>query len=235
MLKNIENRSNNKTVIYSIFTILVFLLLVTVAGTKIIQDKNASDKLSQLENSQSQNLGRDDENIADETANANAGTNTSNDSADKSASASTTTAAKTVSINDISSPVAGKEITMAYSYNTNPVYSATLGEYRSDHMGADIAAKAGDSVKAVLDGKIEKVYDDAKLGKCIVINHGNNIKTVYGNLDATVNVKEGQSVTKGTVIGKVGATAKFEVDDAPHVHFEIWQNGKTVDPAKYVK
>jgi len=233
MLKNIENRSNNKTVIYSIFTILVFLLLVTVAGTKIIQDKNASDKLSQLENSQSQNLGRDNENIADETANANADTN--NNSTDKSAAVSTTTATKTVSLTDISSPVAGKEITMAYSYNTTPVYSTTLGEYRSDHMGVDISAKAGDSVKAVLDGKIEKIYNDAKLGKCVVINHGNNIKTVYGNLDETVNVKEGQSVTKGTVIGKVGATAKFEVDDAPHVHFEIWQNGKTVDPAKYIK
>lgn len=231
MLKNIENRSNNKTVIYSIFTILVFLLLVTVAGTKIIQDKNASDKLSQLENSQNQDLGRDG-NIADETANANAGTNTNTD---KSASASTNTATKTVSLTDISSPVAGKEITMAYSFNTTPVYSTTLGEYRSDHMGADISAKAGDSVKAVLDGKIEKIYDDAKLGKCIVINHGNNIKTVYGNLDATVNVKEGQSVTKGTVIGKVGTTAKFEAEDAPHVHFEIWQNGKTVDPAKYIK
>ncbi|NMC56427.1 MAG: M23 family metallopeptidase [Eubacteriaceae bacterium] len=231
MLKNIENRSNNKTVIYSIFTILVFLLLVTVAGTKIIQDKNASDKLSQLENSQNQDLGRDG-NIADETANANAGTNTNTD---KSASASTNTATKTVSLTDISSPVAGKEITMAYSFNTTPVYSTTLGEYRSDHMGADISAKAGDSVKAVLDGKVEKIYDDAKLGKCVVINHGNNIKTVYGNLDATVNVKEGQSVTKGTVIGKVGTTAKFEVDDAPHVHFEIWQNGKTVDPAKYIK
>lgn len=232
MLKNIENRSNNKTVIYSIFTILVFLLLVTVAGTKIIQDKNASDKLSQLENSQSQDLGRNNENIADETANANADTNTTK-STDKSAAA--TTATKTVSLTDISSPVAGKEITMAYSYNTTPVYSTTLGEYRSDHMGVDISAKAGDSVKAVLDGKIEKIYDDAKLGKCIVINHGNNIKTVYGNLDATVNVKEGQSVTKGTVIGKVGTTAKFEAEDAPHVHFEIWQNGKTVDPAKYIK
>lgn len=233
MLKKNENRNNNKTVIYSIFTILVFLLLVTVAGTKIIQDKNASDKLSELENSQSQDLGRDDENIADETANANADTNTDKDSTDETAS--TTTAAKTVSLDDISSPVSGKEITMAYSYNTTPVYSVTLGEYRSDHMGADISAKAGDNVKAVLDGKIEKIYDDAKLGKCIVINHGSNIKTVYGNLDETVSVKEGQSVTKGTVIGKVGATAKFEVDDAPHVHFEIWQNGKTVDPAKYIK
>ncbi len=115
------------------------------------------------------------------------------------------------------------------------MYSVTLGEYRSDHTGADISAKVGDSVKAALDGKIEKIYDDAKLGKCIVINHGSNIKTVYGNLDETVSVKEGQSVTKGTVIGKVGTTAKFEIDDAPHVHFEIWQNGKTVDPAKYIK
>lgn len=232
MLKMNENRNNNKTVIYSIFTILVFLLLVTVAGTKIIQDKNASDKLSELEKTQSQNLGRENDNIADETANANAGTNTA-DSTDKPAT--TTTTAKTVSLDDILSPVAGKEITMAYSYNTTPVYSVTLGEYRSDHMGADISAKVGDSVKACLDGKIEKIYDDAKLGKCIVINHGSNIKTVYGNLDEKVSVKEGQSVTKGTVIGKVGTTAKFEVDDPPHVHFEIWQNGKSIDPAKYIK
>jgi len=231
MTKNNNENKNNRTAIYSIFTILVFLLLITVAGTKIIQDRKENDKLSQLENSKYEDLGRDNENIADEAANANAGAD-ENKTAKTSAQTAKT---PTVTLDNISNPVSKTEITMAYSYNKQPVYSITLNEFRSDHMGADISAEIGENVKAAMDGKIEKVYDDGKLGKCVVINHGNNIKTVYANLDDNVSVKAGTSVKKGAVIGKVGKTAKFEIEDKPHLHFEIWQNGKTIDPAKYIK
>jgi murein DD-endopeptidase MepM/ murein hydrolase activator NlpD len=234
MAKNNENINSNKTVIYSIFIILVFLLIITVAGMKIAQDKSESERLAQSESSNQYSSGAEDENIAkaDTSASANASEDT-NETAQEDAQ--TTTAQKTVSLDDISDPVSSKEITMAYSYNTSPVYSPTLNEYRSDHMGADISAQAGEEVKAAMDGKIEKIYDDGKLGRCVVIDHGSNIKTVYGNLNESVSVSEGQVVTKGAVIGKVGATAKFEIDDPSHLHFEIWQDGKSIDPALYIK
>jgi murein DD-endopeptidase MepM/ murein hydrolase activator NlpD len=241
--KNENENKNNKSAVYSIFTILVLLLLVTVAGTKIIQDRNEKNKLSELENSAYEDeidIGREIENIADEPASAQTDINTEEDEKTNEESVSNTTqttATKevTVSLKDIQNPVSQTKITMAYSYNTDPVFSVTLNEYRSDHMGIDIAAKTGEDVKAALDGTVEKVYTDGKLGQCIVLKHGSNIKTVYANLDESVSVKAGQTVKQGNVIAKVGDTAAFEIDDPSHLHFEVWQNDKSIDPTQYIK
>jgi murein DD-endopeptidase MepM/ murein hydrolase activator NlpD len=241
--KNENKNKNNKSAIYSIFTILVFLLLVTVAGTKIIQDRNEQNKLSELENSAYEDeidIGRDTENIADEQASAQTDTTsaTKEEAAEETTAPTTqTTATKevTVSLKDIANPVSKTKITMAYSYNTDPVFSVTLNEYRSDHMGIDISAEIGENVKAAFDGTVEKIYIDGKLGQCIVLKHGSNIKTVYANLDKTISVKVGQTVKQGAIIAKVGDTAAFEIDDPSHLHFEVWQNDKSVDPTQYIK
>jgi murein DD-endopeptidase MepM/ murein hydrolase activator NlpD len=221
-------------------------LLVTVAGTKIIQDRNEKNKLSELENSAYEDeidIGRDTENIADEPASAQTDTTSTaedeqTDENTTSAAAQTTTTAnkeETVSLKDIKNPVSKTKITMAYSYNTDPVFSVTLNEYRSDHMGVDISAEIGENVKASLDGTVEKVYTDGKLGQCILLKHGSNIKTVYANLDESVSVKAGQTIKQGDVIAKVGNTAAFEIDDPSHLHFEVWQNDKSIDPTQYIK
>jgi murein DD-endopeptidase MepM/ murein hydrolase activator NlpD len=60
----------------------------------------------------------------------------------------------------------------------------------------------------------------------IEMNDGHGYQTVYGHL-SRIMVKEGQRVDKGEVIGRVGSTGH---STGPHLHFEVWSEGKTVDP-----
>ncbi len=68
-----------------------------------------------------------------------------------------------------------------------------------------------------------------ELGNHIIIDHGFGYETVYGHLDG-FNVREGQKVKRGDVIGFVGSTG---LSTAPHLHYEVLVNGRQVDPALY--
>ena len=57
---------------------------------------------------------------------------------------------------------------------------------------------------------------------------------IYGNLDKEVEVTKNQQVKKGQALGKVGNTAMFEIEDDPHIHFEVWRDDEPVDPKKYL-
>lgn len=137
-------------------------------------------------------------------------------------------------LNNFINPVDQNTITMDYSFQTTPVFSNTLNEFRSDHQGVDIAAEKGTEVKAAMDGKVVEIKKDSKLGMLVTIDHGNGIQTKYGNLDSKINVTKNQQVKKGQVIGKAGNTAMFEIDDDPHIHFEVWNGDKCVNPKGYI-
>lgn len=141
---------------------------------------------------------------------------------------------KSDTLDNLQNPVNSNEVVMAFSYGVEPVFSNTLNEFRSDHTGVDLKAEIGEEVKAALDGKVIKIYDDVKLGKTVVIQHSNNIETRYSNLDKNISVTLNQSVKVGESIGKVGKTANFEADDDPHLHFELWKDGKCIDPMPYL-
>jgi len=117
-------------------------------------------------------------------------------------------------------PLNGK-VTSGFGQRVHPVYKDIR-----QHNGIDIDAKEGTDVKAALDGVVVSVEDDPELGKVVVLKHPNNLQTVYGHL-STVLVKLGEPVGKGQVIAKSGNTG---VSSAPHLHFEVWENGKPVDP-----
>ncbi len=117
---------------------------------------------------------------------------------------------------------------------TIQVYSATMGDYRV-HLGLDIATEADAPVFAAADGKIEKIWEDALMGTCVAISHGNELLSVYKNLskDLKEGIAEGVSVTCGQQIGNVGDTAILEMADEPHLHFEMTAKGLSVDPMEY--
>lgn len=131
-------------------------------------------------------------------------------------------------------PVEGS---LARAYTTDLVYSETIGNWFTNH-GMEIKAELGTNVMAVLDGKVESVDNDqSRMGKYVVINHQNGLKTVYANLDEKVNVKVGDTVKKGKVIGKVGKTRESYSEEkfGDHLHFEVMKGKDYVDPSKYVK
>lgn len=113
------------------------------------------------------------------------------------------------------------------------VYSKTLDQW-STHNGLDIKAEEGSPVRAAMDGVVEELFNDPKLGLTIVISHGGNVQTKYSNLSTLDLVSEGQKIKKGDVISGVGKTALYEIADDPHLHFEVVKDGKNIDPKNYL-
>lgn len=129
-------------------------------------------------------------------------------------------------------PVVGKVITKHTSDEL--VYSKTLEQW-CVHKGVDIAADVGTQVKAALAGTVVEIRNpDPKLGVVVIIDHGNGIKTLYGNLMTDNLVHKGKKVKKGEVIGGVGKTAPFEIEDPPHLHFEVLIKNESVDPRNFL-
>ncbi|MFH0948244.1 MAG: M23 family metallopeptidase [Elusimicrobiota bacterium] len=102
--------------------------------------------------------------------------------------------------------------------------------YKEIHLAIDIAAERGDSIKSPADGKVILADWQPGYGKLIVVNHGWGFVTRYGHC-SKILVKYGQKVIRGQTIGLVGSTGYAT---APHIHYEIWKNGKAQNPKKYL-
>lgn len=115
------------------------------------------------------------------------------------------------------------------------IYSVTMNDWRV-HEGIDIATTAGAEVKATAAGKIKDISVDPWMGQCITIDHGNGVVSIYRNLAETMpdGIAVGASVAAGQVIGAVGETARVEVAEEAHLHFEMEADGKQVDPLSYI-
>ncbi len=114
------------------------------------------------------------------------------------------------------------------------IYSNTLEEWTT-HLGIDIKADKTSIVVASETGRVESIKNDPRYGLTITIDHGNNYKTIYSNLLTTEFVQIGENVEKGQTIATVGDTASFEILDEPHLHFEMYKDGKSVNPTLYFK
>lgn len=113
------------------------------------------------------------------------------------------------------------------------------------HTGIDIVRPRGSEITAAAKGVVKKVYNGCThnyskqkscgcgggYGNYVIIDHGGGVETLYGHCQA-IYVKEGQTVNKNQPIAEVGSTG---FSTGWHLHFEIHQNGKAVDPLKYNK
>ncbi len=113
------------------------------------------------------------------------------------------------------------------------VYSKTLEEWRA-HSGVDIASDRGTPVKAVAEGVVCDIRNDLYYGITVVIDHGNDVKSLYRNLAADDTVTVNQKVTQGETIGSIGNTAMDESSEQPHLHFEVLEKDASVDPVTYL-
>jgi murein DD-endopeptidase MepM/ murein hydrolase activator NlpD len=98
------------------------------------------------------------------------------------------------------------------------------------HPGIDVSAPRGTKVVAPANGVVVTAGRRGGYGNAIVIDHGYGIITRYGHLEA-FNVRPGQRVRRGDVIGFVGSTGR---SNAPHLHYEVWVNDKTQNPIQYI-
>jgi len=98
------------------------------------------------------------------------------------------------------------------------------------HTGIDFAVREGAPVLATADGKVEYAGEDNLYGFLIVIDHGNGFKTMYGH-NSVILIKTGDTVKRGDRIAFSGNTG---VSTAPHLHYEIVENGRPIDPASFL-
>ncbi len=101
---------------------------------------------------------------------------------------------------------------------------------RSFHYGQDIATQSGNKVIAPANGVVLVAEYREYYGKMIIIDHNFGYTTRYGHLSA-FNIKEGDRITRGQVIGFVGNTGR---STAPHLHYEVRFMGKAVNPMNFI-
>ena len=106
------------------------------------------------------------------------------------------------------------------------VYNKTLGDWRT-HNGVDLAAEAGEPVKAAALGRVSAVYQDAVWGWTVEVSDGSRVYR-YQGLEAPA-VQADDEVHAGDVLGKVGRVPA-EAKLPSHLHFEIRQDGSCIDP-----
>ena len=118
-----------------------------------------------------------------------------------------------------------KHMASGYGWRTDPFTKA-----RKFHYGMDFASPQGTPVYAAGDGVVVRADSNASgYGNHIRIDHGYGYVTLYGHLSA-YNVRAGQHVKRGDLIGKVGSTGRSE---APHLHYEVIKNGEHINPIHF--
>lgn len=129
-------------------------------------------------------------------------------------------------------PVTNKDLkrtSSGFGYRIHPIYKV-----RKMHWGLDFTAPIGTPIYATGDGTVTEVQGSKRsrigLGLSVKIDHGYGYETVYGHMNE-FNVKRGQKVKRGDIIGYVGNSGG---STAPHVHYEVHKDGKRVNPAFYV-
>ncbi len=117
-------------------------------------------------------------------------------------------------------------ITSMFGYRSNPFDSGNA----ELHPGIDFRGATGDPVHVTADGKVFFTGWKGGYGNCIIVQHKNDFQTLYGHL-SHINVQEGQSVSTGDVIGRVGSTGR---STGSHLQYEVRKNGKPINPIKFL-
>ena len=104
------------------------------------------------------------------------------------------------------------------------------------HKGMDFVCAAGTEVLATVDGTVKGVYTNDRLyGAYVTIEHADGITTVYKYIEPAQNLKAGDTVSRGDVIGKVATATGAENAEGDHLHFEVYKNNIMQDPDTYLK
>ena len=124
-------------------------------------------------------------------------------------------------------PLIGEaEVSSPFGYRADPF----LGR-PALHPGVDLVQEYGAEIHATASGRVVHAGPAGGYGNMVEIDHGNNLATRYGHM-SEVLVEEGQVVTAGAVIGRIGSTGR---STGPHLHYEVRVDGEPVDPERFLQ
>lgn len=123
-------------------------------------------------------------------------------------------------------PILSGWLSSHYGVRTDPFTGR-----QARHHGVDFAGKMGSSIISVASGVVTWAGPRYGYGNLVEINHGNGFVTRYGHCKQVL-VEVGETVKKGQTIAKMGSTGR---STGPHVHFEVLQNGRVVNPARFIQ
>ena len=118
-------------------------------------------------------------------------------------------------------PVTGARLTSAYGTRVHPISG-----HAASHHGVDLAVPSGTPVVATSDGVVEIASWWGGYGLMVALDHGGGSETRYAHL-SSLAVRPGESVSRGQVIGRSGSTGN---STGPHLHYEVRQDGRSIDP-----
>lgn len=125
-----------------------------------------------------------------------------------------------------------KDIILKFS-DSNTVYFKTLAQYKIN-PAVVIAAKTDEKVKAAAAGIVKNVKTDDETGTTVTVDIGNGYEVKYGQLK-NLNVKIGQKIAKGEIVGHIAKPTKYYTLEGSNLYFEVMENGKSVDPLLLLK
>lgn len=116
-------------------------------------------------------------------------------------------------------------ISSEFGFRIHPVYG-----YSRYHSGLDIATSYGEPIYSAAAGVVIESGYNGGYGNCLKVDHGNGLVTLYGHCSSLL-VNQGEYVTKGQMIARVGSTG---VSTGPHLHYEVLSGGVPINPARYL-
>ena len=126
----------------------------------------------------------------------------------------------------ISNPSPGHAISSNYGVRTDPLLGTP-----AMHSGTDFRAPMGSGVLATASGKVVSAGWNGGYGRMVEIEHTGGFTTRYAHM-SQILVQEGQTVSSGDLIGKVGSTGR---STGPHLHYEVHRNGNALNPIRFLK
>jgi murein DD-endopeptidase MepM/ murein hydrolase activator NlpD len=126
----------------------------------------------------------------------------------------------------IANPAPGRAISSTFGVRKDPLLGTP-----AHHSGMDFRAPVGAPARASAAGTVVKAGWNGGYGRMVEIEHSNGFTTRYAHL-SKIGVKEGQVVSRGQEIGRVGSSGR---STGPHLHYEIRRDGEAIDPLRFLK
>lgn len=129
--------------------------------------------------------------------------------------------------------ISPREVPLEQMHFSTPIGGSIVAGFDTEkkHLGVDVVAPKNTPVKAAMDGWVISSDWTLETGNTIAIQHTNNIVTFYKH-NSVLLKKAGSYVRGGEAIAIIGNTG--ELTDGPHLHFELWHQGKPVNPTDFV-